>query len=223
MDMKLGDSVIVKQGVKEPSCGEFEIGGWQGRVIEIDTASDEEDFLITIEWDSLTLRQIPPNYIIQSELDGLDWSSMVLCESELEKTKSRFQNEKVEQVQDELYNKYFWNFFGEQGIRISKVLDDASLNNEIKYFEKWAEHLDKELTFPIQATVSDTDNNRKIKDGDEVLIKSLTQVVDVYGIIAKIVFKGREYQFPLCDLKVIDSTSPNFELIDDYRVWFANI
>lgn len=61
--MKLGDSVIVKQGVKEPDLEEFEIGGWQGRVVDIDTKSDKDDILITIEWDSLTLRQIPSNYI----------------------------------------------------------------------------------------------------------------------------------------------------------------
>lgn len=40
MNIKIGDSVIVKQGIKEPDLEEFEIGGWQGRVVEIDTKSD---------------------------------------------------------------------------------------------------------------------------------------------------------------------------------------
>ena len=56
MKLKNGDSVIVKHGVKEPYLEEFEIGGWQGRVVEIDTNSDKDNILITIEWDSLTLK-----------------------------------------------------------------------------------------------------------------------------------------------------------------------
>ncbi|MBW6536853.1 MAG: calcium-binding protein [Mariniphaga sp.] len=30
------------------------------------------------------------------------------------------------------------------------------------------------------------------------------------------------YGFPLCNLKVTDKNSPNYQLIDDYQVWFAN-
>jgi hypothetical protein len=32
----------------------------------------------------------------------------------------------------------------------------------------------------------------------------------------------RQYDFPLCDLKVIDQVSPNYQLVDDYRTWHAN-
>ncbi len=52
LKIKIGDSVIVRQGVKEPDLGEFEIGGWQGRIVGIDTKSDNDNILITIEWDS---------------------------------------------------------------------------------------------------------------------------------------------------------------------------
>lgn len=54
MNIKKGDSVIVKEGVKDPDTDEFEIGGWQGRVIEIDNLSEKNNALITIEWDSIT-------------------------------------------------------------------------------------------------------------------------------------------------------------------------
>jgi hypothetical protein len=30
-NFKIGDSVIVRQGVQEPDLEEFEMGGWQGR------------------------------------------------------------------------------------------------------------------------------------------------------------------------------------------------
>ena len=43
MNLKIGDSIIVKEGIKEPDSEEFEIGGWQGRVIEIDNDTDKNN------------------------------------------------------------------------------------------------------------------------------------------------------------------------------------
>ena len=36
-NMKIGDCVKVKKGVLEPDTEKFEISGWQGRIIEIDS------------------------------------------------------------------------------------------------------------------------------------------------------------------------------------------
>ena len=80
----------------------------------------------------------------------------------------------------------------------------------------------KELTFPIQAIVSESEDNWLIKRGDKVLIKALPHIVDMYGVIASIRFNGEKYEFPLCDLEVIDKALPDFQLIDDYKIWFAN-
>lgn len=220
--MKLGDSVIVKQGVKEPDLEEFEIGGWQGRVVDIDTKSDVDNILITIEWDSLTLKQIPSNYIEQSEREGLDWENMTLYESELEKTRPRDKKENVKQTQEKLLDKHHWDSLGDEGIRISKVLDKVNPHDEMKCLQKWVEYLDNELTFPIHAIVSDSEDNWLIKSGDKVIIKSLPHIVDMYGIIASIRLNGEKYEFPLCDLEAIDKKKVDFQLIDDYRTWFAN-
>jgi hypothetical protein len=222
MKLKLGDCVIVKQGVKEPDLEEFEIGGWQGRVVEIDTKSDKDNILITIEWDSFTLKQIPSNYIEQSEREGFDWEKTTLYESELEKTKPRDKKENVKQAQDRLSDKHQWDSLGDEGIRISKVLDKVNPHDEMKCLQKWVEYLDNELTFPIEAIVSDSEDNWLIKSGDKVLIKSLPHIVDMYGIIASIRLNGEKYEFPLCDLEVIDKTKADFQLINDYGIWFAN-
>jgi len=222
LNLKIGDSVIVRQGVKEPDSEEFELGGWQGRVLEIDTNSDKDNVLITIEWDSQTLIQIPSDYIVQSEIDGFDWSSMILYDSDLEKSIPRDKKENVKKAKDKLSEKYYWASLGEEGSRISKILQGVSPNDEMKCLQKWVEQLDKDLIFPIQAIVSETEDNWLIKSGDKVLIKSLPHIVDIYGIIASIRLNGKNFEFPLCDLKVIDSTQANFQLIDDYRTWFAN-
>lgn len=222
LKIKIGDSIVVKQGVKEPDLEKFEIGGWQGRVLEIDVISDKDNVLITIEWDSLTLIQMPSDYIVQSEIDGFDWTSMTLYESDLDNSMPRDKIEKVKKTQDKLSEKYFWASVGEEGLRISKILEGVDLHDEMKCYEKWVEHLDKELTFPISAIVSESDDNRLFRSGDKVLIKSLPHMVDLYGIIASIILNGKKYEFPLCDLEVLDKTKDDFQLISDYRVWFAN-
>ncbi|MBN2648349.1 MAG: hypothetical protein JXR50_01260 [Prolixibacteraceae bacterium] len=222
LNLKIGDSVVVRQGVKEPDLEEFEIGGWQGRVVEIDTNSDKDNVLITIEWDSLTLIQMPSDYIEQSEIDGFDWSSMVLYDSDLEKSASIDRKENVRKVQDKISEKYHWVSLGQEGLRISMILDGVDPHNEMKCLQRWVEHLDKELTFPIQAIVSESDDDWLIKSGDKVLIKALPHIVDMYGVIASIKLNGKKYEFPLCDLEVIDKALTDFQLIDDYRIWFAN-
>ena len=221
-NFKIGDSVVVRQGVKEPDLEEFEMGGWQGRVTEVDTQLNKEHVLITIEWDSLTLMQMPPNYIVQSEIEGYEWSSMVLYDSDVEKSVPRDKIQDVEKVKDQLTDKYQYSYFGDQGMRILKILNGADPNNEMECLQKWVEYLKKELTFPIQAIVSESQDKGFINYGDQVLIKSLPHIVDMYGVIASIRLNGKKYEFPLCDLTVIDKTQKDFQLIDDYSIWFAN-
>ncbi len=221
-NFKIGDSVVVREGVKEPDLEEFEIGGWQGRVLEIDSDSDKDNVLITTEWDSFTLLQMPSDYIKQSEIDGYDWSCMVLYETDLEKSVSRDKKGNVKKSKEKLSDKHYWDSLGQEGLRISKILQGVDPHDEMKCLEKWVAHLDKELTFPIQAIVSESEDNWLIKDGDKVLIKALPHIVDMYGVIASIILKGKKYEFPLCDLEVIDKTLTDFQLIDDYRIWFAN-
>ena len=220
--LKLGDSVVVKQGVKEPDFEEFEIGGWQGRIIKIDTESDKNNVLITIEWDSFTLKQIPSNYISISERDGYDWQKMVLYDSELEKTKPRDKKRDTEQAQDKLAFEHHWDSFGDQGARIVKVLADVDQQDIMQCLQKWVEYLDKELSFPIAAIVAESADDRLIRYGDKVLIKKLSTINDLYGIIASIRLDGKHYEYPLCDLDVIDEQTTNFQLIDDYLTWFGN-
>jgi hypothetical protein len=64
----IGESVVVKPGVTDPDTGR-DIGGWQGRI----SAILDEAEILTIRWDSLTLKSIPPAHIAWSEEEGLSW------------------------------------------------------------------------------------------------------------------------------------------------------
>lgn len=166
--------------------------------------------------------QIPSDYIEQSEIDGFDWSSKVLYDSDLEITVSRDKLENVKKSKEKLADQHYWDSFGQQGLRISKILHGVDPHNEMKCLKKWVGHLHKALTFPIQAVVSESEDDWLIQSGDNVLIKSLPHIVDTYGVIASISLKGKKYEFPLCDLEVNDNTTTDFQLIDDYKIWFAN-
>jgi len=221
MIFKKGDSVRVKEGVKEPDTEEFELGGLQGRIIS--TAEEEEENLITIEWDSISLQQLPNDYIIQAEEDGLSWDSMVLFESDVEITVPRDKKRDVEKKLNELSDKFLWSSEGEESLRISKILEGVNLKDEMKCYQKWYDHLEKELSFPIQAVIQEyAENDWTIKSGEKVIIKSLSSITDMYALIADITFKGRKIEYPLCDLEVKNKISNDYQLIKDYSIWFSN-
>ncbi len=98
---KLGNSVVVKPHVIDPDLG-VNIGGWQGRISEI----NEEYDLICISWDSITLRQMTSDMIDQCDEKDLDWAVMYLTPEEVELTSSRDSQEDVEEILDLLEGSY---------------------------------------------------------------------------------------------------------------------
>jgi hypothetical protein len=52
-DLKMGDCIRVKPGVKDPNYG-FDIGGWQGRITEIETYQPPQ-VTIMFQWDSISV------------------------------------------------------------------------------------------------------------------------------------------------------------------------
>jgi len=222
MELKTGNSVRVKAGVLEPDTEQFEIGGWQGRIVEIDTTSTDEGTLVSIEWDVETLKLLPADYIIQSEIEGLGWEMMVLFEANIEKADSRDTVSDVKKMQDELSEKYYWSSLGEDGVRIAAVLGDADRNDDMKCFDIWNDYLEARLSFPFKAIVSESQEFGLINVGDTVVIHSLSTINDRFGINAKVKFDSKDYEFPLCDLDASDNRSANYQLLYDYGVWFAN-
>lgn len=68
MEIKIGDCVRVKPGVKNPDY-EYDLCGWQGRVTHIDT---DDGIYIEIAWDSITLDQMPAEYI-KTSMEDFSW------------------------------------------------------------------------------------------------------------------------------------------------------
>src|SRR2546429_7084753 len=122
----IGESVVVKPGVTDPDTG-HDIGGWQGRI----SAILDEAEILTIQWDSLTLKSIPPAHIAWSEEEGLSWSEMNLSPEEVEPAAARDTEDDVAAATAELESQTSWLYLGgEQGKRIQAIVNRAAVHNE---------------------------------------------------------------------------------------------
>jgi hypothetical protein len=214
---KEGDSVVVKPRIVDPDFG-IEIGGWQGRILG--TGPDREDTVL-IGWDSITLKNMPGSVIEQSEEQGLDWTKMYLEAQEVELTSPRDTEQDVASAISELARKHAWSYLGEQGKRIGKVLAGVD-EDEMAALDAWEEHLNKSLVFPFEAEVAEYQERGPLQAGDRVKVTGIALVDDLHGVIADLRQGRRTYAFPLCDLEVTDRHSPDYQIVKDYAVWFAN-
>jgi len=216
-DLKVGDSIRVKSGVDDPDS-RIDIGGWQGRIYEIDSVEE----LISIKWDSITLGQMDPSWIASSEFEGLDWTAMTLANREIESSQPRDTIKDVEKQIEKLNTIHRWDHLGAHGKRIGEILTGVIDDNSIKAFEAWNKHFVKALKFPFDAKVIESERQWIIKEGEEVTVLKITEVVEDYGTVVQVTKKGNLYEYPLCNLESKDKTLPLYQTLDDYRVWYAN-
>ncbi len=100
---KKGDSLRVKAGVKHEESG-YDMGGFQGRIIEIIEGVTDSYYLI--EFDSTTLRQLSRDYIERSIRKRNNFCYAEALLSEVEFTEARDNQEDVIRTQKLLYDTY---------------------------------------------------------------------------------------------------------------------
>ena len=64
MKNKIGQTVKVKNGVLCPDDSEFNLSDQTGRIIELD---EDEEPTVCIDFDSITLKNMPEKYVKKSE------------------------------------------------------------------------------------------------------------------------------------------------------------
>lgn len=219
LGFKLGDSVMVKAGITDPNL-DTDLGGWQGRISGID--ADKRGELFSIRWDSITLKNMSESVIEQCEKRGLDWAEIVLTAEKVELTSPRDTEKDVAQTAAKLAAKYAWSYLGEQGKRIRQVLAGVDEDDEAAVWDAWARYLRKNLTLPFEAEVSEMEGKGPLQVGDRVTVEKIFAMDDMDGVIVRLTYGHRKHVLPLYNLDVIDKDSPNYQIADDYCVWFAN-
>jgi hypothetical protein len=213
---KINDTVKVKSGIKDPDNEQFDLSDWQGRIINIEKNTD--DPLVTIEWDNVTLMNMPAEFIEDSEENGYGFSEMNLLASEVELTFAREIEHNRGEIIASLEQNSSWAGFGEQGKRIKIVVNDCK--NNFAIMQHWFEHLDKNLDIPVKVKYTG-DSNQNLRYGSELVINRLKDADDTYGVIGSGKCQGRQVQVPLCDVEVLEF-SEKTQILEDYVVWFAN-
>ena len=99
MKFKIGQTVKVRNGVLCPDDSEFNLSGWTGRIIEL---VEDEEPTVCIEFDSITLKDMPEKYVKKSEQEDLDWSKIYLYETEVEPTASRDTEQDAKNVRNKI-------------------------------------------------------------------------------------------------------------------------
>jgi len=215
MMFKIGDSVKVKADVRCPDDDSVCIGGWQGRICAVEKDED----IVGTRWDSITLEQLPVDYIQKSEEQGLDWTEMYLSADEIEAASPRDSETTARKVREEMESKFFWLGQGKEGERIFMVIGNAEEGEEM---EAWDIYLKQVLVFPFEAKVTEPQDRGPLDYGEQVQVQSIAEADDPYGILVHVVRGKKRLVFPLCDLTPLDQKSPNYTPVRDYCVWFAN-
>lgn len=218
--LKIGRCVAVRVGVLDPDY-EVEIGGWQGWIEKLERT--DEGVLVTVRWDRQTLGAMPGELIDKSEEDGLDWGIMALWDHELQPAEARGQIADALLAGAALAKQYRWAHLGEQGRRIQQVLEGVDEDDKMASYVAWLDYLSARLVFPFEAFVSEFQKDGPLQSGDAVLVTGLGGAEDLYGVMAKLEIGEKSPLFPLCDLEVFErEAGENYQLVDDYAVWFAN-
>jgi hypothetical protein len=218
---KAGDVVRVKSDVQDELTGIF-MENWQGRVIDFANDAATGEPLVCVEWDSVTARNLPIQYIMMSNQEDMDWSSYYLALDEVEPAPTRDTPEQAEQAIRELDAKYYWKSLGEQGERIHKIVGELDLDDDARSFKVWLDYLKKQLKFPFKAQIITGIQGGYAQEGEMVNVINFANIDDFWGIMMRVSTKKGMFDCALSDLSVEDENAPNFLPISDYAFWYDN-
>ena len=219
LPFKRQDSVVVRSGATEPSRPHNDLSGWQGRVIDF-IEGQQGKILALVEWDSYTLEHMPVKFINERAEHTWEWEAMALDVSLLEPTKPRDSYHRVERVQARISAQHFWPLIPAAGKRISEFLLTLDPMDDRSIFAAWQEYLSHKMTCPFEACIERNSIGNPALKGDFVTVIALTQFDALTGVLVQSKFKNQLVQMPLANLIVLNENSVNYNLIDDYKLWF---
>jgi hypothetical protein len=215
--LKINDSVKVKPGIKDPDTGKYDMSHWQGRICDIE---EQEGYplLITIAWDSLTLKSMPKSFVEESIRDGYAFEEMNLYVHDVERTEPRDMLHDSDEIVRSLEDLFAWVEIGKQAKRIQAV-EDACLN-DFDLIHHWFALLAKNLEIPCKV-IYKGGSNASLQPGTEITLNGLLDANDKEGIIGTAIFNRRSVQVRLCEVAPVKNAPQDVEALEDYLVWFA--
>jgi len=128
--------------------------------------------------------------------------------------------------------------------RIEQILGEDNLNVSDESLEIYRSYLQKNIVLPCELTGIEDFSWEEFyvfgpgnKKEYEKLKKTQPSYSDIYsfisfedlidyteGLIVKVkrISDKKQFELPLADLKATDTNSQNYQLLDDYSVWYIN-
>jgi hypothetical protein len=155
---KKGDTVKIKKGISLPDMEAFDMTDWQGKIVGFVESDDEKGvYLLEIELDSITLKNMSAEYIQKNIDEGFDFDTMILSKEDVEKAGARdkaidrinvlksinakFLDESEGDDDDEEY----WDDDDEM---VAEILGARKIGLNVPNLEKYMTYIKKEITFP---------------------------------------------------------------------------
>jgi hypothetical protein len=149
--------------VKLPDIGE-DLSGWQGRISAIQAG---ETSMLTIQWDSVTLKGLATAFIVYSVEEGLSWTEMNLEPQEVTHTDPRDTVEEVAAAIAAIEPGLSWRWIrDEQGKRIQQIVNQAQGTGDLAVSMAWHTYPEEHLWVPFAATAGA--RHGAVRPGDTV-------------------------------------------------------
>ncbi len=207
----------VKSGVGHPDFDYIPLGGWLGKVIDIE---DDERY---VQWSKATLEAAPAVYRHKCERFDFDWTGMWLGEEDLEadpgEPLSIGQPKKFGHAptsvnaQEERIRAVF-------GLGKADAIPDVDEHTLLVFYK----HLTAQPLFPFDAM-------HTAEPSPLGIIRSCIKVLEIidpgkypderFALFCKARRGRRKIELPLANVEA-DKTDPRVQVFDDYAYWFEN-
>ncbi len=210
--------VRVKSGVADADFPDIPLGGWSGKIQEVDSRSEPPTYLIL--WDAETLKNVHPIYRKRCERDGLEMESMWLGEDDLEldtgAPRSMEQPSAIKTQPLDMTNE-------EDRIRavFDLTSDDPLPDVSLKTLRQYHRYLVKHFAFPFPAIYSSESGPLATSEVAVTVLGVINPDDDFYGLFCEVRQEKRLMEVPLGEIEGKEG-NPNRQFIEDYCFWFWN-
>jgi hypothetical protein len=153
---KKGDTVKIKKGISIPDLEAFDMTDWQGKIVGFVESDDEKGvYLLEIELDSITLKNMSAEYIQKNIDEGFDFDTMILSKEDVEKAGAR--DKAIDRInvlksikakfldESEGDDEEYWDDDDEM---VSEILETRKIDVNVSNLKKYLTYIKKEITFP---------------------------------------------------------------------------
>ncbi len=214
------DKVRVRSGVSDPDYDDLTMGGWAGKIAEVQNGSA---LTFLVRWSKQTLKGQSSVYRKRCERDGFDSNEMWLVEDDLEPDIGG--PIRIERPNNVVTRPLSMN---DQDDRIRAVFestsDDPLPESDGALLLAYYKYLANELSFPFEAKYSFETAPFQSKTFSIAVLGLLDPdnfLGDGYGLFCQARREGRRIELPLTEVEVVKG-SPNRRLVADYSCWFVN-